>query len=856
MAVLTNRGILISALNAYSNPSVSDLLVIQDVTNNQTKKITVSDFITGALNNVSGDVNLTSQNNKFTGSFYVPNTKNLKVFGTTALGIKVNGNIESAALFVSSSLTQGQVIRGRANTIDMSANSIALSAAGITNAEVFIEAEQINIFGPSYFDQTITANSAVITNLTSTVTGNFFGGLYGDVYSATGLKILENGAGPVKDATFTGTSSYASRAKSSSHAKVADTSYVCVTTATSADTATSASYSLSGSFTQRARSSSYLTYSPNNGSASYAIFAATAENVLNLPTLVSSASYALKSSTTDEVDGTGLGNGSGSFNIAFFSQSRVVSNVGLRRITNGNGAGNYQLLEISSSRYLNGIQISSRGSGGQNQSLIAFYNLNNSKSYPNISGYSIGSFTSGSLIFVAPIGSAEFSSSTRVAVGSAQQTYGLVSRRSGYYFWPYLSANTPSREGSIGIGFQPPTSADTDSTLPGKFSVRCFSSSKAHVGKVTGQALTGTVKLPEYAIYVDYGSSSYAPIFSVGASGSNAGDVYVGGDMTVAGTLNATLGYGTKTANAFAVRYPLGAITYGDYIFYCQANFTNTGYFFRLNQVTNEVTKIFDGNNTFSPARQFYAGHMALHKFDNNGVTGDYIVVTDSSYIYAIGALTSGTPTITEFSTGGGNFYQFKCAYVDASSGLPGTGAGTPTRPTFYLLPDSYQAGGNGANAITMYKVYWNGSAYTYATVGTALDILNNSLVLGNSNLVSINGTINYNTITNIYNPVKRRWYCINNNSGMCDIFNISAYSSNDIGAWWAQAAATRDPQLQYVKTIVIPQQGSNYWTDSNWESYGLEYDTTTGQEKFWTWNRVNNSLLTGIVGKSPYYGS
>jgi len=179
-----------------------------------------------------------------------------------------------------------------------------------------------------------------------------------------------------------------------------------------------------------------------------------------------------------------------------------------------------------------------------------------------------------------------------------------------------------------------------------------------------------------------------------------------------------------------------------------------------------------------SPARQFYVGHMALHNFDNNGVTGDYIVVTDSSYIYAFGALTSGTPTITEFSTGGGNFYQFKCAYVDASSGLPGTGAGTPTHPTFYLLPDSFQAGGNTANGLTMYKIYWNGSAYTYATVGTALDILNNSLVLGNSNLVSINGTINYNTITNIYNPVKRRWYCINNNSGMCDIFNINAYSS------------------------------------------------------------------------------
>lgn len=68
--------------------------------------------------------------------------------------------------------------------------------------------------------------------------------------------------------------------------------------------------------------------------------------------------------------------------------------------------------------------------------------------------------------------------------------------------------------------------------------------------------------------------------------------------------------------------------------------------------------------------------------------------------------------------------------------------------------------------------------------------------------------------------------------------------------------AGTRDPQLQYEKTIVIPQQGSNYWTNSDWETYSLEYDTATGDEKFWSWNRYGNSTLTGIVGKSPWYGS
>lgn len=861
MAVLTNRGRLISSLAEYdiNTYSPSDLLVIQDLSANVTEKITVANLSNVLLQSaVNTQLNFGDIDNKFTGSFFVPEDNSLGFPGTlTVLGRSRLGKYNSTTPIVD--------INSDTQEVDITCANFVLSQVGgpgtgiVLNGNTSIAA-QLEVDSDILVGGNIDASlgSVLAAGFVGKLTGPVTGSIRGDVYSNTGVKVLENGSGGVNTSFFYGTASRADSVKSASHALVADTTLTCVSSVTSA------SYALSSSYTDIAElsnTSSYLDYTigVNNGTASYAVIAASALTLINPPTSAVSSSYSINSSTTDEVAGDATGTGVGTFNIAFFSQSKVASNNGFFRITNGAGLGNYQQIRISSSRYNNGIVIASRGYSSNNQSYTAYYNLNSSKNladYPNVSGYTVGSFNSGSLIFAAPLGSFEFSSSTRVAVGSSTETYGFVSRRSGYYFWPYMGSNTPSRDGSIGIGVQAPNSADTTSALLGKFHVRCFSSSKAHVGKVTGQALTGTVKLPEYAIYVDYGSSSYSPIFSVGASGSNAGDVYVGGDITVAGTLNATLGYGTATANAFGVRAPLGAITYGNYIFYTQINSTNVGYIFRLNQVTNEVTKIFDGNNSFSPAREFWAGHMSLHRFDNNGVTRDCIVVMDRYYIYIIDDLTSGTPSIRSFLHNNSGFYKFKCAYVDTTTGTPPTGPGTPLYPNFYILPDSYQAGGNGANAITMYKVYWNGSAYTNAAVGTALNILNNSLVDNNTNLVSVNGTANYITITNIYNPVKRRWYCINNNSGMCDIFNISAYSSNDIGAWWAQAAGTRDPQLQYVKTIVIPQQGSNYWTDSNWESYGLEYDTTTGQEKFWTWNRVNNSLLTGIVGKSPWYGS
>jgi hypothetical protein len=620
MAVLTNKARPIPALPETTGSRAGDFLIIQDVTSDVTKKITFSNLVNSIFSAPPSTV-------EFTGSFYVSSSHTLTSYGLTKLGVGPSG-LPSINTYYDGAL--GNQVYIRTNIFDAVSNEGSIT---VTNT-LFLEGSSVLINGNTEFNSPITASYGRITNLVATVTGNFFGGLYGDVYSATGNKVLENGAGPAKDAQFTGTSSYASRAKSASYAHVATNAFTCSTNVVFADTATSASYALSASQTQVAKTASYLEYSINNGSASYAVFAGSALNVINTPTTAVSASYALKSAATDEVDGVGLGNGSGSFNIAFFSQSVVASNVGMKRITNGTGLGNYQLLEISSSRYLNGLRVASRGYNGQNQSLISFYNLNNAKNlinYPNISGYTIGSINSGSLTFIAPLGSAEFSSSTRTAVGSATETYGLVSRRSGYYFWPYLASNTPSREGSIGIGFQPPTSADTNPTLLGKFSIRCFSSSKAHVGKVTGQALTGTVKLPEYAIYVDYGSSSYAPIFSVGASGSNAGDTYIAGDLTVDGNINGTFGYGPQTPNAFAVRYPIGAITYQDYIFYNQVNFTNNGYLFRLNQNTNAVTKILDGGTL---GRSFQGGHMALHNFNNQGVTEDCIVFTDTNNIH------------------------------------------------------------------------------------------------------------------------------------------------------------------------------------------------------------------------------
>jgi hypothetical protein len=74
MAILSNRGRLIKSLVNHGSPTNSDLLVIQDVFNNQTKNITLSQLAGNVAQQVQNfNVNFVDQNNRFTGSFYAVN---------------------------------------------------------------------------------------------------------------------------------------------------------------------------------------------------------------------------------------------------------------------------------------------------------------------------------------------------------------------------------------------------------------------------------------------------------------------------------------------------------------------------------------------------------------------------------------------------------------------------------------------------------------------------------------------------------------------------------------------------------------------------------------------------------------
>jgi len=217
--------------------------------------------------------------------------------------------------------------------------------------------------------------------------------------------------------------------------------------------------------------------------------------------------------------------------IGYYDGTRLTSAPGL---VFDNNDGGVKSLSISSSLSFNYLKIASRGltSGGTkyNQAGIALANYNSSEPYPTYDSWTLLSATSGSLTFVAPIGSNAFSSSTIKAQSTTGECYGMVQRRNGFYFWPYMISNSPSRDGAIGIGVQPPEEATGSFSkyLRAKLQIDMFSGSGE--GPWTPQA---TVEHRSTAILVNYGSASavttLTPTFYVSASGNT----YIHGKLNV-----------------------------------------------------------------------------------------------------------------------------------------------------------------------------------------------------------------------------------------------------------------------------------------------------------------------------------
>ena len=384
------------------------------------------------------------------------------------------------------------------------------------------------------------------------MTGSLKGKLTGNVTANSGISTFNNISAAsiyssvyIESPSFVGTSSYSYNGVgelSSLSSSYAQTSSMCMST--TADTASylnwsnlrtngTASYSYNGSGKYSSFSSSYAltsskaissSYSTRTTSASYALRASTVlgtvDNALNAVTADSSttsltSSYLLKGSLNS------------SSAVPYFDGNRLTTSPLFYK----NESGQINFYISASSKYAqSNLFVVNRGSGIYSTAGFVLQNKNRSTKYPNQDQWFISSVTSGSLTLSITTGSYHLKNSTITTrtSDSGGVMVALKQVRNGFYFWPYINTDSAARDGSVGIGIQPPTepTGSIDKYLRAKLQIRMFSGSN-QAANVAGSVLAGKfvggapigVENKQTAILVQYGSSSFSNTFYVSSSG-------------------------------------------------------------------------------------------------------------------------------------------------------------------------------------------------------------------------------------------------------------------------------------------------------------------------------------------------
>ncbi len=217
--VISSKGRFISSLPSIgSGANDNDPLFIQDTSeNNIAKHITISDLKSAILTNVTTTSNFLSSDNKFTGSFYSPNSKQSNLYDLEVRNdVTVRNDfckLGSGNFYVGSLSTDFRVLSQNIYIGDSNSQAITIGSCDTTcNVKVCsdtLEAKQISATG-------ITSSLGIIGSVTGSILGTTFGrtvgsvtgSLTGDIYSSTGVIVLENGPDEVNNSYFYGTSSF------------------------------------------------------------------------------------------------------------------------------------------------------------------------------------------------------------------------------------------------------------------------------------------------------------------------------------------------------------------------------------------------------------------------------------------------------------------------------------------------------------------------------------------------------------------------------------------------------------------------------------------------------------------------
>ena len=561
------------------------------------QSVTATQFNGPLTGNVTGNITSTGTSN----------------FSTIIVANTIAGNINSSGLSTFANLQMaGGIIGGLPGAITINntpignTNPSTIKGTSITGSLGIKSILGLVVDSYARVTGTLTANGGLNSTKISAsvgITGSIKGTFTGDVFSPTGVKVLENGTGLAKRAIFYGSASYAS---SSFRALTASYAFATVPT-NKVNFSISSSYASRSFFSVFSVSSSYASSSHRSIfslSSSYAssshrsIFSVTASYATSSLRSIFSVTSSYATSSRTSLTSSYVLQAFPSFTnkVAYYDGNSITKLNDLTtqfnypyRILYFSGSPNPSdpsSVPLNNYIVVDGYNAPLAGPGVGQSALALSLNINRATRNPPLgylkTTYNYGPeawnflvYGSGSLAIQSYKESYNFSNSLYyikynqpVLADSTFNPIRIVNN--SIYFWgDPVSYNTSMRDGALGIGVASHRITELNDNLKARLQIDVFSSSIANRGTGNWQG-SGTVRdLP--ALLVRYGSgSNTTPLektFYISGSGNtyiggiltSSQDVYVGGDLYVNGEIKGvgSSAYAKAWIN-FGYGYPSG----------------------------------------------------------------------------------------------------------------------------------------------------------------------------------------------------------------------------------------------------------------------------------------------------------
>jgi hypothetical protein len=283
-------------------------------------------------------------------------------------------------------------------------------------------------------------------------------------------------------------------------------------------------------------------------------------------------------------------------------------------------------------------------------------------------------------------------------------------------------------------------------------------------------------------------------------------------------------------ASTFTVANPMFGISYGNQLYINHFDrFSQRTFLSRCDMSTNQVTLL----HGYNPG--VYHGRPSILRLLDGATPRDVLFTADH-----LGVRRMPLHTDVETVAMSGNF----AGWIVAEAAV---GSGGYANPDLLTVVTGYELHHATTTQWLATRRTHNGASYTSVNEA-AINLLGATTIVNHAAFLQYHPSSSH-ILGFMYNPVKRRLYLVTNNSGYLFVFRLTG--ATGLFSWWTGAPVMSE--LEFEKPLLLAGAGGDAWGAPESESFSLDYDTVSGNERAIVHNRRGHPNLMGSVVRIPW---